>query len=111
MFKIGKKTTLYNGALEGTATSFIFGRCFVFKPKTNIEGIPEEFVVSHIKLWTTYNGIANIDKKLASTYIRPGDQIFIDGQIIEEFLEKDQLPIIRMSARIIYNKTLKCGFK
>ena len=108
---MGKKNILFKGTIEGIATSTINGRCFVIKTDTNIEGIPNEFAVSHVKLWTMYAGIANLDRKLASTYIRPGDTIMVEGEIVEEEIDKEGLQIIRMNARLIYNKTLKCGFK
>ncbi len=111
VLEMGNKKTLYKGTLEGTATSTFFGRCFVFKPDQKIEGIPEELIIVLTKLWTVYNGIANINQQVAGTYVRPGDKIFVDGEIVEEPLIKDDLPTIRMQAKIIYNKTLKCGFK
>ena len=101
---------IFNRTLQGTASSFIIGSSFVIRLNEEFEGIPEEFVVYNHNLAQNYNMFLGKDDKKASTFIRPGDKLIIKGTIIQDFLE-DNMELIRMHANLIYNETLRCGFK
>ena len=99
------KIELYKGVISGTATSnLVYGRSqagghyeFSFKLDTKIEGLPEEFLV----LAYTRTG---------QLILRSGDKVIIEGKLVKETMGKEELEIIEMQAKHIYNSTLKCGF-
>ncbi len=109
MVEIGKRT-LFKGIIRGTATSNLEGCSFVMKIDDKIEGIPEEFVVYSTSLRSAYDYQSGSNKRTLSTQIRQGDSLVVEGELIQEFLGNENLELIRMGAKHIYNVTLKCGF-
>ncbi|MFX1450675.1 MAG: hypothetical protein ACFFCM_07535 [Promethearchaeota archaeon] len=101
---------IFSGIVRGTASSFIIGSSFVIKLDEKFDGIPEEFVVYNHNLAQNYNMFLGKDNKKSSTFIRPEDRVIIKGKIVQDFLE-DNMELIRMHATLIYNETLRCGFK
>ncbi|MFX1450353.1 MAG: hypothetical protein ACFFCM_05900 [Promethearchaeota archaeon] len=99
------KIELFKGVISGTATSnLIYGRSdsggryqFSLKLDTMIEGIPEEFLVYAIT-------------RTGQMILRKGDKVIIEGKLVKETMGKEELEIIEMQAKHIYNSTLKCGF-
>ena len=100
---MGKKNKLFEGEIEGLVTGEqkLMGSqyestvvtLFPIKLHEKIAGLPEEFLVM-------YTG------KLI--YVRPGDEVLIEGALLE-LVEKKDITNIIMHAKKIYNKTLKYG--
>lgn len=70
---------------------------FSFKLDELIEGIPDEFLV-----WGVTRG--------GHLILRQGDKVIIEGKLVKQTIGKEELEIIEMEAKHIYNSTLKCGF-
>ena len=98
------KTLLYEGIINGTVSGkqreTFYGafrgilNCFSIKLDEKIEGIPQELIV----------------KSYHFPYLRIGDKVKINGEIVEKRAIKWDLPSFYIYARNIYNLTLQIGF-
>ncbi len=93
-----KRKEVFNGSLSGTATSDLltFSQyiwLFSIKLDKEIEGIPNEFVVSSSNL----------------IIIRRGDKILIEGILFHGTMGKNEYTYTEMKALNVYNRDLICG--